>query len=813
MVAALSLGLGAPALSMAREQPTWPSANAGPIKADRDGDGVFDDLEARLRGLGRQESVGVIVSLTAPATAARVQRIRQDMGGFELKHRYRVVDAFAATVRAGQIQGLVRRPDVAHVEEDSVVRAFNDSAQESFGVTKARLDLPWLDGDRDGNPAAYSPADLVAAVIDSGIDASHRDLDGGKVLAFKDYVGTRTTPYDDEGHGTHVAATIAGDGDARMDLRHRGVAPAAGLVGVKVLDHEGSGRMSDVAAGIDWVVANQSAHGIDAINLSLGTDGCSDGTDAASRAVDNAHDAGLVVAVAAGNEGPGTCTIGSPGAARKALTVGAMADLGEDGFFQAWFSSRGRTVDGRIKPDLSAPGWRITSADANTLSGYAEASGTSMATPFVAGVALLMRDASPTLTSDAIKSQVMSTAVDWGRGGDNRSAGTTGPDIDYGAGRLDAYAALAAAGAPLTAPPPVPAHALREGSLSGQGARVDYQFSVTDTRFPIAATMHMADVTAGTSANPNFDLYLLGPTGTQLAASTFDTRQEEVYHRPTATGTYTVRVQSRRGSGNFFVDVSGGLAQPPPDPTPPETTIVSAPPALSNSSSASFSFTSSEPESSFECRLDEAGWEACSSPRTFSDLADGPHVFAVRATDADGNTDPDPPEHRWAINTSEPKEPGEPSQASPPPDHEADGSGNAAPLQPAASDQPTNTVRPPDTEPPTLSLTAPSRRLKALFDKGARLRATCSEPCSLLVRLRLDKRTARKLGLNRRVGRVKTTLTAERRSVVMIRLNRKARRAMKRQPRLVRRSKLMAVAAATDAAGNAARRSIRVRLR
>jgi len=115
------------------------------------------------------------------------------------------------------------------VEENSVVHSQNDTAQTSFGVTAARAQAG-VDGDGDGDPGRYTKDDLVAAVIDTGIGPLHADLNGGKVLAFKDWVGGRTTAYDDNGHGTHVAATIAGDGEGRPDRLYRGVAPAAGLV-------------------------------------------------------------------------------------------------------------------------------------------------------------------------------------------------------------------------------------------------------------------------------------------------------------------------------------------------------------------------------------------------------------------------------------------------------------------------------------------------------------------------------------------------------------------------------------------------------
>ena len=553
-----------------------PAAEAKPkLKADRDGNKVFDDLETRLATLGAGERTSVIVTLSAPATATRVSGLERAVGAFSVSHRFGVVDGFSATLTKGQVNALARRADVVSVEENSRVRAFNDGAQASFGVTKARADAPGLDGDADGNPAAYSPADLVAAVIDTGIDAGHQDLDEGKVLAFKDFVNGRTDPYDDQGHGTHVAATIAGDGDARADGAYAGVAPAAGLVGVKVLDANGGGTMADVTAAIDWVVQVKDVYGIEAINLSLGAAGCGDGTDATSQAVNAAHAAGLVVAVAAGNEGPGTCTIGAPGAAADGLTVGALADTAAGGFALASFSSRGPTADGRVKPDVAAPGVDIESAQAGTANGYVTYSGTSMATPFTAGVALLMRDSNRALTPQQVKDAIVTTAIDWARGGNNRTAGTSGRDIDYGAGRLDAYAALKAAGAPLANGPAAPAHKLFEGTLAGTGGRAEYKLDVGDARFPIAATLVMPAIAGAAASTPDFDLYLYDPAGTLVAAAETVARQETVHHRPTATGTYTLLVYSYSGSGAFFADVSAGLATPVADGTAPTVAAVS----------------------------------------------------------------------------------------------------------------------------------------------------------------------------------------------------------------------------------------------
>ena len=569
VAAAVSLLAVAGSAAATRDKPAPPARPDLPLREDRDGDKVFDELEDALAKTAGDATVPVIVSLAAPPTEARVKELEARAGGFAFGRRFTLIDAFSTQLRKGQVEALTHVPWVEHVELDAVIRASNGGAQQAFGVTAARADAPSLDGDGDG-ASGYSHADLVAAVIDTGIDASHVDLDGGKVLAFKDFVNGRTTAYDDNGHGTHVAATIAGDGDASGG-RDAGVAPRAALVGVKVLDAAGSGSMSSIAAALDWVVANRGVYGIEVVNLSLGASGCADGTDAASQAVNAAAAAGLVVAVAAGNDGPGTCTVGSPAAAADAVTVGAMADFDAAGFSLASFSSRGPTADGRVKPDVVAPGVDVVSARANSGNGYVSYSGTSMATPFVAGVALLMRDANGALTPQQVKNAITSSAIDWGRAGDNRAAGGRGADADYGAGRLDAHAALKAAGVALGAGPAAPAHDLREGTLTATGAVVDYRLPVADTRFPIAATLIIPALKAATAWSPDFDLYLLDPAGRRVAAAETVERQELVAFKPTTAGTYTLRVASYSGTGDFFVDISAGLGT---DTTAPTVTSV-----------------------------------------------------------------------------------------------------------------------------------------------------------------------------------------------------------------------------------------------
>lgn len=172
------------------------------------------------------------------------------------------------------------------------------------------------------------------------MDPNHVDL-AGKIVAWQDFVHGRAQPYDDNGHGTNVAGVAAGRGAGDAD--YTGVAPAATIAAAKVLDRQGSGTTSNIMAGVQWCIDNRASYNIRVLDLSLGSTGSSDGTDPLSQMVNAAVDAGRVAAVAAGNEGPAVYTVGSPAAEARAVTVGAMGDVGEKGFFLAYFSSRGPT--------------------------------------------------------------------------------------------------------------------------------------------------------------------------------------------------------------------------------------------------------------------------------------------------------------------------------------------------------------------------------------------------------------------------------------------------------------------------------------
>lgn len=248
-------------------------------------------------------------------------------------------------------------------------------------------------------------------VIDTGI-APHPDVKD-RIIGFKDMINDRTEPYDDQGHGTHCAGIVAGDGTS-SEGKFKGVAPEAKLVGVKVLGANGSGSFSGIIKGIQWAVENKEKYDIDVISMSLGgyvQKSYKD--DPVCQAVEAAIAAGVTTVIAAGNEGPSAGTIGTPGNAPNALTIGAMDDKGtvdrsDDTI--ARFSSRGNTrIDHLDKPDIIAPGVNITSLS-NKGNGYVSMSGTSMATPFAAGVAALMHQVKPGISPAQCKSLLMKTA-------------------------------------------------------------------------------------------------------------------------------------------------------------------------------------------------------------------------------------------------------------------------------------------------------------------------------------------------------------------------------------------------------------------
>ncbi len=510
----------------------------------------YDNLSDRMLMASTTQPIPVIVMLNATATPGAVERLQALTGGFNVDHVYSVIPGFAAALTTGQIAALARDATVQQIEYDDEVHAHLGSAQTWYGTTKARTDFG-VDGNMDGDWTVWTKDDVVIVILDTGIDTLHITLDYGKVIGWKDFVNDSVAPYDDHGHGTHCAAIAAGGGGIVPPgyYDHKGVAPGAALVGVKVLNSGGCGTESNIIAGINWVVANKDVYNIRVLSISLGNSRSSNGGDAVSMACNNAVDAGIVVCVSAGNDGPATKTIGSPAAAEKVITVGAMSDCDNpvNGYYLADFSSRGPTKDKRVKPDICAPGVRITAARAGMYHGYLTYSGTSQAAPFVAGTAALMLDANTGLTPADIKSMLMSTAQDWG---------PEGTDIDYGSGRLQSYDAVWEVAGGDYDPPVVPEHVYVSDALKRNKTDI-WEVEVDDLSYPgdpIAVTMIMPDWKSGSS--PNFDLYLYDPSDELVKEGTSSEREDYIGYRPTETGFYEIWVTSVSGSGNYFFDLS-----------------------------------------------------------------------------------------------------------------------------------------------------------------------------------------------------------------------------------------------------------------
>ncbi|MBM7572346.1 S8 family peptidase [Aquibacillus albus] len=285
------------------------------------------------------------------------------------------------------------------------------------------------------------------AIIDTGI-YPHNDL-SGRITAFVDFINQESEPYDDNGHGTHCAGDAAGDGSASSG-QYVSPAPEANLIGVKVLNKMGSGSLETVMQGVEWCIdfnANNPDQPIDIISMSLGSPAQQFGTeddDPMVQIVERAWQDGIVVCVAAGNEGPDSRTIASPGISDQVITVGALDDRNTPESRSddevASFSSRGPTIYGKTKPDILAPGVDIVSLRSpgsyldklqrqnRVGSDYFVLSGTSMATPICAGVVALILQQNPELTPQQVKELLKNGADMWR----NRD-----PNV-YGAGYLNA---------------------------------------------------------------------------------------------------------------------------------------------------------------------------------------------------------------------------------------------------------------------------------------------------------------------------------------------------------------------------------------
>ncbi len=393
------------------------------------------------------------------------QALVRGMGG-SVKYTYHLVPAIAATLPEPAISALQGNPHVTRVELDRQMRALDTELDNAWGVTRIGAGTVHNGGNKgDG---------VKLAIIDSGINYDHPDLDGN-YAGGDDFVQGDGDPMDVYGHGTHVAGTACAEdndnGDPDGPYGVVGVAPACALYGLRVLDDAGYGDASDLIAAMQWAVDN----GIEVANLSLGWD--LNPGDTVKAAFDNAEAAGLVIVAAACNNGnrPGKGDNVCYPALYDSVIAVAATDASDR---RASFSSTGAQVE------LAAPGVSVFSTwnddtgyydpqpVCRTVEGvqecYKYGSGTSMASPHVAGTAALILAANPNWTNDQVRAHLRATADD---------LGATGWDPQYGFGLVDA---AEAAPAPANDPPVVQITSPSDGASFDSGAMILFKGTASD---------------------------------------------------------------------------------------------------------------------------------------------------------------------------------------------------------------------------------------------------------------------------------------------------------------------------------------------
>jgi serine protease AprX len=428
-----------------------------------------------------QAEIDVIVQFAAPPGPEQQDKVNHRGGKF--KADLHLINAAAYTIPASALADLADDPDVVYISPDREVGAMLDFAEPTIGTPTA---LKYgLDGTGVG-----------IAIIDSGI-LTVRDLQvnatsssASRVTYSESFVPKVSSATDQYGHGTHVAGILAGNGTLSTGPSYlktfRGVAPNANLINLRALDGSGAGTDSTVIAAIDRAIQLKSKYYIRVINLSLGRPVFeSYKTDPLCQAVERAWKAGIVVVVAAGNDGrnqsqgtDGYATINSPANDPLVIAVGAMKHVNTDSRADdriASYSSKGPSLlDHVVKPDILAPGNRIISLVASkslvsanstvnkilfsyyqktssksSSSDYYRLSGTSMATPMVSGAAAVMIQKDWSLTPDTIKARLMKSASKtfpmYGSAQDPATGTSYQSQYDIftvGAGYLDVWAAL-----------------------------------------------------------------------------------------------------------------------------------------------------------------------------------------------------------------------------------------------------------------------------------------------------------------------------------------------------------------------------------
>jgi subtilisin family serine protease len=361
---------------------------------------------------------------TMPGLAGALSSKLAELGATDIQTEY-AADTVIARLSSEALDFVRRDGSVTVATSDTTVVALdsdwssNTSNVSSAGIYAINAPYAW---------STTKGAGVTVALMDSGI-AQHPDLRDNKVLARVDFVRDGSTLLDPAGHGTHLAGLIAANGDD-----FRGVAPDAKLVSVRVLGANGSGSLTSIVQGFDWVLWNAKRFGITVLNLSWGApQATSYHQDLLAALAESAWFSGIAVVAAAGNGGSGTGTVTMPGADPFVITAGSFEDMGTTSVGDdrpSTFSSGDLTLDGFTKPDVLAPGHYVVSLRATGVAypggligeRYVRMTGTSASAAFVSGVAALVRAANPAYTPTQAKGAVVASG--------RRIANTTARVVD-----------------------------------------------------------------------------------------------------------------------------------------------------------------------------------------------------------------------------------------------------------------------------------------------------------------------------------------------------------------------------------------------